>query len=242
MRRRQLLLVFGLLALAPVLREARADETPSAGVVRIDGGPGWQTLTVDDFEQVNCDLDTWSMRDGEIYCTGKPVGVTRSKSQYTNLELSVEWQHLKKGGNSGLFLWATPKALENLPSGALPPGGIEIQVLENGFTELYEQNSGKKGDWFTTHGDVFPVGQSKMTPFPPLSPNGSRSFPSKHLSKPMGEWNYYYVRAIDGEIRLWVNGEEVSGGRDCSPASGYLCLESEGAPVKFRNLKVRELP
>ncbi|MFM7213515.1 MAG: DUF1080 domain-containing protein, partial [Verrucomicrobiota bacterium] len=69
-----------------------------------------------------------------------------------------------------------------------------------------------------------------------------RSFPSKNRSRGVGEWNHYYVRALNGEVRLWVNGEEVSGGSQCKPASGYLCLESEGAQVEFRNLKVRLLP
>jgi hypothetical protein len=100
---------------------------------------------------------------------------------------------------------------------------------------------GAKTDWFGTNGDVFPV-NSKMTPFPPLSPNGSRSFPRKHLSKGFGEWNHYYIRAINGEVRLWVNGEEVSGGTEIEPAKGYLCLESEGSPIQFRKLRVRELP
>ena len=81
-----------------------------------------------------------------------------------------------------------------------------------------------------------------MTPFPPTSPNGQRSFPSKNLSRGVGEWNHYYVRAINGEVRLWVNGEEVSGGTNIRPASGYLCLESEGAPVEFREFRLRELP
>ncbi len=67
-----------------------------------------------------------------------------------------------------------------------------------------------------------------MKPFPPVCPDGKRSFPRKNLSKGIGEWNHYYVRAINGEVRLWVNGEEVSGGTDCTPATGYLCLESEG--------------
>jgi len=58
----------------------------------------------------------------------------------------------------------------------------------------------------------------------------------------VGEWNHYYVRAINGEVRLWVNGAEVSGGANCDPKTGYLCLESEGSPVEFRNLKLRELP
>ena len=124
----------------------------------------------------------------------------------------AEWRHLKSGGNSGIFVWAPEKALTGLKPNSLPPGGIEVQVLDHGYAEQYEKDTGKKPDWFTTHGDVFPVGSSQMKPFPPVSPDGSRSFPRKQLSKGVGEWNHYYVRGINGEIRLWVNGEEVSGG------------------------------
>ncbi|MEM7233709.1 MAG: DUF1080 domain-containing protein, partial [Planctomycetota bacterium] len=122
------------------------------------------------------------------------------------------------------------------------PAGIEIQVLDHGYTEFYETRYEKKSDWFTTNGDVFPVGNAKMKPFPPVAPNGKRSFPSKNLSKGVGQWNHYYIRAINGEVRLWVNGEEVSGGTACTPAIGYVCLESEGSPIDFRNLRIRELP
>ena len=66
--------------------------------------------------------------------------------------------------------------------------------------------------------------------------------PRKNLSKGIGEWNGYYIRAVNGEVRLWVNGEEVSGGTAINPAWGYLCLESEGSPVEFRNVRVRMLP
>ena len=73
-------------------------------------------------------------------------------------------------------------------------------------------------------------------------PNSSRSFPTQRLTKPVGQWNHYYIRAINGEVRLWVNGVEVSGGTECKPATGYLCLESEGAPIEFKGLRIRELP
>ena len=80
-----------------------------------------------------------------------------------------------------------------------------------------------------------------MKPFPPAAPNGKRSFPSKRLSKGVGEWNHYYIKAVDGVVRLSVNGEEVSGGKECKPSEGFLCLESEGAPIEFKGLKIREL-
>ncbi len=220
-----------------------ADEPSGLPKACIDGtGPGWRALGGDDFVTVNGDPDTWTWKDGMVHCSGQPVGVTRTKTPLKNFEIVATWRHLKSGGNSGLFVWAPLEALEGIKPGTLPRGGIEVQVLDHGYAEQYEKQTGKKGDWFTTNGDVFPVGTSKMTPFPPTSPNGSRSFPRKNLSRGLNEWNHYYVRCINGEVRLWVNGEEVSGGTGCQPGEGYLCLESEGSPVEFKDLRIRELP
>ena len=161
-----------------------ADEPAALPGPIIDGtGPGWRALGEDDFAQVNCDPDTWTWKDGVVHCTGQPVGVTRTKKPVTNFELVAQWRHLKSGGNSGIFVWASEKALTGLKPNSLPPGGIEVQVLDHGYAEQYEKNTGKKPDWFTTNGDVFPVGSSRMKPFPPVSPDGSRSFPTKHLSE-----------------------------------------------------------
>lgn len=232
--------VLTLILLVGCFRVTAAEPLPKAC---IDGtAPGWNAITLSDFTNVNCYSNTWTFEDGTFKCTGQPVGVVHSLVVYTNFELVVQWRHLKSGGNSGVFVWASSEALQNLKPGQLPPGGIEVQVLDHGYAEQYEREHKKKADWFTTNGDVFPVGKSKMKPFPPLSPSGERSFPSKNLSKGVNEWNHYYVRCINGEVRLWVNGEEVSGGSDCRPNFGYLCLESEGAPVEFKNLRVRHLP
>src|SRR5262245_38338417 len=220
------------------------DEKPAASLPKafIDGsGPGWKELGADDFENVNCDKDTWTFKNGYVNCTGTPVGVCRYKKQQTNFELVLEWRHNKRSGNSGVFVWTPEESLKTLKRGSLP-SGIEVQVLDHGFAEDYEKRNKKKGDWFTTHGDVFPVGKSKMKPFAPTSPNGSRSFPRKNVTKGFGEWNHYYIRGINGELRLWINGEEVSGGNNIEPRTGYLCLESEGSPIDFRNIRIRELP
>jgi hypothetical protein len=241
MNHRPLLAALGCILALSIVRGRAEEPSPRAF---IDGtGPGWRVLGEDFFTNVNCAPDTWTWTNGVAHCTGKPVGVIRSTKLVTNLELVVEWRHLTSGGNSGVFLWATPESIKALEAGqGRLPTGIEVQVLDHGYAEQYEKQTKKKADWFTTHGDVFPTGSTRMKPFPPVAPDGQRSFPRKNLSKGVGEWNHYYVRAINGEVRLWVNGEEVSGGTDCRPATGYLSLESEGAPVEFRNLRLRELP
>ena len=219
-----------------------AQELPPKVAMITGEGKGWVELGEKDFQMVNGNPDTWVWKDGVCYCKGTPVGVTKSNKTFTNFEMVATWRHMKNAGNSGIFIWATEKGLEGLKPNQLPSVGIEVQILDHGYAENYEKANKKKSDWFTTHGDVFPVGKSKMTPFEPKSPKGNRSFPSKNLSKGVGEWNHYYIKAINGEVRLHVNGEQVSGGKDCDPKTGYICLESEGAPIEFKGLKIRELP
>lgn len=242
-------LMFMILAVSCSVKqeEEKVIIQPEKGVAaaKIDGSEdGWKDLTLKDFAKVNSADDTWSYKDGVIYCTGKPTSVMRTVKKYKNFELVCEWKHKKFGGNSGIFVWATDESIDRLTKAGKPglPHGIEVQVLDTGYAEVYTKRHKKPADWFTSHGDVFPVGRAKMKPFPPVAPNGKRSFPSKETTKDAGHWNHYYVRAINGEIRLWVNGVEVSGGSNCSPSTGYLCLESEGAPIEFRGLKIRELP
>ncbi len=219
-------------------------------------GAGWTALTLEDFVNVNGNDDTWTDRDGVIACTGKPIGGARSVKTYRNFEMVVEWKHHTHAGNSGIFLWCPESAFTDLPPGKLPRSGIEVQVLDLGYEENWQKSKGRHSDWFTSHGDVFPVGSSSMTAITPQiryaaedgshytvgKPDSKRSFPVRRLTRRAGEWNHYYIRAVNGEVRLWVNGEEVNGGTACSPAEGYLALEAEGAPVEFRNLRIRELP
>ena len=184
----------------------------------------------------NCAPETWSVKEGVIHCTGRPTGALRTPRQYENFILEVEWRHLSKGGNSGVFIWGTPIAAPAVPF----LRGVEVQVLDHGYAEQYEKESGKKSDWFTTHGDVFPIHGATMKPFG--RHHGDRSFPSEDRSKGTPEWNHYRIVCTNGVLRLSVNGKEVSGGEDCNYRKGYLALESEGAPVEFRNIRIKELP
>ena len=128
--------------------QAASQEQPTSATITpkamIDGtGPGWRDLGEADFKNVNGDPDTWTFKNGEIQCKGTPVGVMRTVKQYGNFEMVLQWRHLKSAGNSGVFVWASEKALEGLKPNTLPPGGIEVQILDHGYTEAYEKQSGK---------------------------------------------------------------------------------------------------
>jgi hypothetical protein len=71
---------------------------------------------------------------------------------------------------------------------------------------------------------------------------GQRAFPTENRSKPSPQWNHYRIVCKNGEISLAVNGKVVTQGKAARPRKGYICLESEGSPVQFRDLKIKELP
>ena len=182
---------------------------------------------------VNVAADTFSVRDGMIVTTGVPTGFMATDRQYENFIVELDWQHMKEGGNSGLFIWG-----EGLPAPGVPYAkGIEVQILDLG----YEKNKGA-WEWFTSHGDIFPIWGATMTAVAPTAKSGVRSFPSEKRVKPSPEWNHYRVECNNGEIRLSVNGKEVTVGKACVPRKGYICLESEGSECHFKNIRIKELP
>ena len=89
------------------------------------------------------------------------------------------------------------------------------------------------------HGELFGVGGVKTVPD---NPRGERSKSIENRAKGKGEWNSYDVVAVDGVIKLAVNGKFVNGISRASQKKGYFCLESEGGEIHFRNIRVMELP
>lgn len=194
--------------------------------------PLFNGTNLDGWVNINGAPETWSASNGVIHCTGFPTGAMRTERQYENFILEAEWRHLQAGGNSGIFIWGGP-----LPAPGVPYlRGIEVQMLDNGFAIK------GKNDWYTTHGDIFPIHGATMKPLGRVSSRGDRAFPAEERSKSAPEWNHYRIVCTNGTIRLSVNGKEVSRGEDCNYRKGYLALESEGAPVEFRNVRLQELP
>jgi len=182
---------------------------------------------------VNTDEDTWTKKGDMLVCKGLPIGVMRSEKQYENFILHVEWKHLEAGGNSGVFVWSSAR-----PGSGRLPDGVEVQMLELDWVKLNQQN-GQDAPIAYVHGELFGVGGVTTIPD---NPRGNRSKSIENRCKGKGEWNSYDVICVDGVIKLSVNGKFVNGISKSSQKKGYLCLESEGAPIHFRNFQIIELP
>jgi hypothetical protein len=191
----------------------------------------WQPLfngrDLTGWTNVNCAPSTWSAHDGIIISTGVPTGVLRTLREYENFILELEWKHIKPGGNAGLFVH----------SGALPVRGqpftkaIEVQIIDRDHPEGIA----------TSQGDVFSIQGATFKPDRPHPRGWMRCLPSERRARPAGEWNHYRVECKDGRVTLAVNGKEVSGGSECNPRKGFICLESEGSECHFRNIRIQEL-
>lgn len=178
---------------------------------------------------VNTDEDTWSVKDKTLVCTGKPIGVMRTDRQYENFILELEWKHLTAGGNSGVFVWSDGVP----PDGQRLPKGVEIQILELDWAVQHNQTDAY------VHGEIFGTGGLTTVPD---NPRGERSKSFEKRCKGKGIWNKYTIVCVDGVIKLAVNGKFVNGISKASVKKGYICLESEGAEIHFRNIKILELP
>jgi hypothetical protein len=184
---------------------------------------------------VNTDKDTWTVRDGLLVCSGHPIGVMRSEKQYENFLLHIEWRHIEPGGNSGVFAWSSG----TVPEGKRLPKGLEVQMLELEWVNLHKQKDGSLSPIAYVHGELFGAGGLTATPDNPRG-NRSKSIENRCLGK--GQWNVYDVVCVDGVVKLSVNGKFVNGLSGASVKKGYLCLESEGAEIHFRNIRILELP
>jgi len=223
MRSYSLLASLFTLALSPVLTAQDAE-----GFVPMFNGKdlrGWRP--------VNVAADTFRWENDMVITTGFPTGFMATERMYENFIMELDWRHMKEAGNAGVFIWG-----QGLPAPGVPfARGIEVQVLDLG----YEKNKGAN-EWFTSHGDIFPIWGATMTAMGRVAKGGHRSFPIENRVKPSPEWNHYRIECNNGEIRLAVNGKQVTAGKDCNPRKGYLCLESEGSECHFKNVRIKELP
>ncbi|MBL9147191.1 MAG: DUF1080 domain-containing protein [Phycisphaerae bacterium] len=224
-----------MLASSLLVVSAVVAQAPAAGVPLFNG------IDLTGWVNVNTGPQTWTVGkdvDGTpvIVCSGHPTGVLRTEKMYENFVIEFDYSHRTPTTNAGFFVWSDAITAPGQPF----TRSIEVQVMDG--IEAKENVNGKDELIYTSHGDIFSIHGSHMKPDRPHPAGWERCLPLERRAKPAPEWNHYKITGDHGTLKLEVNGKEVSGGYDITPRKGYLCLESEGGEVWFKNLRITELP
>ncbi|MFN4261040.1 MAG: DUF1080 domain-containing protein [Gemmataceae bacterium] len=82
---------------------------------------------------------------------------------------------------------------------------------------------------------IFPIGGAKG-PRPPVD-EAAR----KKAIKPHNEWNTVEIRVQNGAITSMLNGVKICESEPYELKKGPIGFQSEGVPVQFRNMRIKEL-
>ena len=187
---------------------------PMPNEVRLFNGEdlsGWTAYLVDEGKME----DVWSVEDGVLTCKGNPIGYIRTEADYTNFVLKLEWRFnpvTKEAGNSGVLL-------RMVGEDKVWPRSVEAQL-----------QSGNAGDFWNI--DQFPMRTD------PQRTSGRNTRKTHFAERPIGQWNEYEIIADGGSIVLKVNGEVVNKAWNAKAIPGKICLQSEGAEIHFRNIRL----
>jgi hypothetical protein len=147
---------------------------------------------------------------------GQPFGYMRTPTKYSDFRLHVEWRWPEQAGNSGVFLNISGPDQQW-------PATIECQLM-----------SGNAGDLVFLGGSDATEHVDKTKWVVPKFHESSENA--------RGEWNSYDIHSRNDSIIVYVNGVLQNTCSNPKPESGYIGLQSEGAPVEFKNIYLEYLP
>jgi len=168
------------------------------------------------------------IRDGLLVSLGTPGGHLITNAAYENYRLEVQYRFAGKPGNCGVLVHAsTPRALYKMF-----PKSIEVQMHHQNAGDFWcivedikvpdmEQRRGPKDQWGITEGKKRRI--LNLT-------DGSE--------KPAGEWNTMVIECLNKAVMVWVNGDLVNHGTDCTAHRGQIALQAEGSEVEFRKIQL----
>jgi hypothetical protein len=165
--------------------------------------------------------DVWSVKDGVIHCTGNPAGYLLTKqNDFENYVLKLEWRWPEKAGNNGVLVHVTtPHEL------GVWPKCFEVQLQSGQAGELWVIGTQLEVNNKATH----------------VEDRRHKNIITG-AEKPVGEWNTMEIGCVGDEIDVKVNGYLVNSALKLSQQRGAIGLQSEGAPIEFRNIALKQLP
>jgi len=157
----------------------------------------------------------WSVKDGDIFNTGTGAYATTDKD-YGDFELVLEYNMAPKG-DSGVYLRGVP----------------QVQIWDPTDEKAFK------------HGAQLGSGALWNN-----SPGKPGKDPLVLADKPAGEWNTMRILMVGARVSIWLNGkqtvdhatlENYYDRKAAIPAKGPISLQTHGAPIRWRNIAIREI-
>jgi hypothetical protein len=173
-------------------------------------------------------INPFIVRNNMLVSLGTPAGHLITDSVYQNYRLEAAYRFAGEPGNCGVLVHAsTPRALYKMF-----PKSLEVQMMHENAGDFWciveditvanmEERRGPKEEWGITEGKKRRI--LNLT-------DGSEN--------PVGEWNNMVIECVNDEIKVWVNGELVNHGYNCTATKGQIAVQAEGSEVEFRKLEL----
>ena len=173
---------------------------------------GWTFCMKDNADPLN----TWSVTNGVIHCTGKPTGYLRTTQSFSNYTVAVEWRFRKiapKADNTGVLVHM------QLPDKVWP---------------MCVQNQGKSG----RQGDLFVMAGAECKEHLVLGKDANTPVPLRGAANenPIGEWNTNVTICAGNKVQAIINGKLLNEITECTISSGFIGIQSEGGDIEIRSV------
>ncbi len=173
-------------------------------------------------------INPFIIRNGLLVSLGEPQGHLITDARYENFRLQIEYRFAAEPGNCGVLVFAsTPRSLYKMF-----PKSVEVQMMHENAGDFWcivedikvpdmEKRRGAKAEWGITEGKKRRI--LNLT-------DGSE--------KPLGEWNTMMIECLGNKVKVWLNGDLVNYGFNCTAHKGNIALQAEGSEVEFRKVEL----
>jgi len=172
-------------------------------------------------------------RDGMLVSLGKPGGHLITDKVYENFRLVLEYRFAKEPGNCGVLVYSSaPRELYGMF-----PKSIEVQ--------MHHQNA---GDFWCIGENIEVVNMEARRSKGKDQKFGGGPKDARRIlnltddsEKPVGDWNKMIIECKGNDLKVWVNGDMVNHGTNCTASKGQIALQAEGVEVEFKGLTLTQL-
>ena len=188
---------------------------------------GWH-IDVPDMDNNPDAQNPFIVRNKMLVSLGTPGGHLITDKEYENYRLEVEYRFAAKPGNCGVLIHAsTPRALYKMF-----PKSMEVQMMHKNAGDFWcivedikvpdmEKRRGNPEEWGITEGKKRRI--KNLT---------------EKSEKKSGKWNTMVIECLGREVKVWVNGDLVNYGYECTASKGQIAVQAEGSEVEFRKMEL----